>query len=382
MSIAIGMYLMMTTMASYAQQEFGVDAGLGGFASSAIVVGSVAGRLIIGRYLDLFGRRRTLLLSAAGFAVGALLYLVLGSFPAILAVRLVQGAIFGILNTAITTCALVLLDPARRAEGIGYFTATNSVAAAIGPFLGVQLLQLGYFAVFAVAAGLAVSSVVLAWFLYAPERTFTEAERAELRQVPRVGDLIHLPSVPVVLIAFLAGVSYSVVISFTNQFTTEIGHRGITGVIFLVIAAVALLARTFTGRLQDRIGDDVVAYPGLASLGGGLLLASTAPSTATLLVAAGLIGIGYGTMLPAVLAMAVNRSTMDRVAVITSTFALFADAGMGFGPLVLGQVATATSYATMFAVAGLIALATMGLYFLVHGRRYGRRPHTGTGETG
>jgi hypothetical protein len=53
----------------------------------------------------------------------------------------------------------------------------------------------------------------------------------------------------------------------------------------------------------------------------------------------------------------------------TSTFFIFLDAGLGFGPYLLGFFLPFTSYSTLYMILGVVVLVSSSLYFLLHGKK-------------
>ncbi|NIV34833.1 MAG: MFS transporter, partial [Anaerolineae bacterium] len=55
--------------------------------------------------------------------------------------RFLHGIGVGIAATAIATVVAHLIPPSRTGEGIGYFSMSASLATAIGPFIGIFMMQ-------------------------------------------------------------------------------------------------------------------------------------------------------------------------------------------------------------------------------------------------
>jgi MFS transporter, DHA2 family, multidrug resistance protein len=105
----------------------------------------VAGLLItMGTLGDRIGRRRLLLLGAAGFAAASLLA-ALATTPAML---IAARALLGIAGATIAPSTLSLIrtmfrDPVQRTFAVGLWATSFSAGAAIGPIAGGALLELG-----------------------------------------------------------------------------------------------------------------------------------------------------------------------------------------------------------------------------------------------
>ena len=132
-------YMLVTTMALYAVKSFAASDAVGGFASSAFVVGATLARLVSGYLVDALGRRRMLLIALVVVAVACALYIPAGSLPVLIAVRMVHGFGYAFASTAVMTIAQSVIPDSRRGEGTGYFALGTTLATAIGPALGLFL---------------------------------------------------------------------------------------------------------------------------------------------------------------------------------------------------------------------------------------------------
>src|SRR5699024_3590650 len=82
---------------------------------------------------------------------------------------------------------------------------------------------------------------------------------------------------------------------------------------FLVYAVVVLLTRPFTGKLMDLKGANIISYPGLLLFAAGMLLLAIANSGVIFLLAAVLIGLGYGNFQSCTQAIAIKLTPIERM---------------------------------------------------------------------
>ena len=68
-------------------------------------------------------------------------YLFASTVFLLLAVRILHGAGFGITTTTYGTVVSDLIPQARRGEGMGYFGLSGTIAMALGPLIGLWLMQ-------------------------------------------------------------------------------------------------------------------------------------------------------------------------------------------------------------------------------------------------
>lgn len=370
--LSLVFYLLMTTMALYAVDEFGAGDAVAGLASSIFVLGAVVVRVGAGVAVDRLGRRRVLLASLVVFAVASLAYFPADGLAALLVARVIHGVAFGMAHTAAGAVVQSLIPATRRAEGTGYLGATTTLATALGPFLAVILRdQQGYDSLFVASSAAAFLALGGALWLQAPQAG-PAPQPAGRRAAP-----IEARALPIASFVLLGAVAYSGVIAFLNPYALSLDLTAAAAAFFLVYAAVVLVLRPVIGRLQDRRGDDVVMYPSIAAFAAGLALLAAARGSLTLLLAAGLLGLGWGTILSAGQAVAVTKAPITRVGTVVATYFLMLDLGMGLGPILLGLLVEELGYRWMYlALAGLTLLSTV-VYRAVHG---GARARGRSGE--
>ena len=144
-TVLLGSYIvfiaLMTFMALYAAENFQANETAAGFAASSFVIGAGLVRLVIGKYLDFMGRKRTLVVSLAIFAVSSLIYPLVDHYSLLVIIRLLQGTAFGIISTAVTSVVIDIIPVSRRSEGLGYYSLAATLGMAIGPFAAVQISE-------------------------------------------------------------------------------------------------------------------------------------------------------------------------------------------------------------------------------------------------
>ena len=365
--LSLVFYLFMTTMALYAVERFGAGDALAGLASSVFVVGALVSRLLAGALVDRFGQRRVLLASLVVFAVAALAYLPAEGLGVLLAVRAVHGFAFGLAHTAASAVVQALVPASRRAEGTGYHGASTTLATALGPFAAVVVMGRhgydGLFVAAAVASFLALGAAVWLRAGSAP----AGPRRVRQRTAP-----IEPRALPIASFALLGAAAYSGVIAFLNPYAASLDLTAAAAMFFLVYAAAVLITRPAIGRLQDARGDNVVMYPAIACFAAGLALLSVAQDALVLLLAAGLLGLGWGTVMSAGQAIAVGTAPITHVGRVMSTYFLLVDLGMGLGPVLLGVLVGRSGYSWMYAALAVVVVLSAGVYHLVHGNSRAR----------
>ncbi|MEB2629994.1 MFS transporter [Peribacillus frigoritolerans] len=366
--ITLIFYLLMVTLAIYAVNELNASTSEAGLISGIFIIGTLIGRLFIGRFIDSIGRKKTLFIGLIFFTLTTLLYFVDLGIGFLLVNRLIHGMAMGMASTATGTIVAQIIPPTRKGEGIGYYSMSATLATAIGPFIGLFMAQHTSFQIiFSFCLALGVISLITAFFLYVPALKVT-AKVTESKGF-KLSNFIEPKALPISIITLLLAFCYSSVLSFISFYAIEIDLVNTASFFFVVYAVAVLLSRPFSGPLMDRKGSNFIMYPAFIIFGVGLLLLSMTTNSFTLLAAGFLIGLGFGNMQSSSQAIAVKLTPPHRMGMATSTFFIMLDAGLGFGPYILGFIIPITGYSTLYVILGVVVILTSVLYHFLHGKK-------------
>lgn len=367
----ISFYMLIVTLTVYSIKSFHASESLAGLASSIFVLGAVLVRPIAGKALATVGKKKLLLLGSVLFLAMMLLYFPINNLPLLLALRFIHGFSFGICTTATGTIAAEIIPVVRRGEGMGYFATSMNLAMAIGPFLGLFISQhFDYTVIFVTTTTFALVSLIAALTLRVPEVARVPKETA--KKSFQISDYFEKTTVPIAIFIAILGFVYSSILSFMTSYATEINLVDTASFFFVMYAAFLLISRPFTGQLFDLKGENSVIYPCLVIFGFGLILLSQASHGLILLIAGGVIGIGFGTVQSSAQTIAVNRAPSHRIGLATSTFFVFFDTGVGVGPFLLGFTLPLTGYRGMYVGMACIVFVSIFVYYFVHGKKTSR----------
>ncbi|MFC7403347.1 MFS transporter [Citricoccus sp. GCM10030269] len=391
--LAMVFYLLVTAMALYAVDRFHASDMMSGLAVGAFVLGAVVARLATGQSMDFIGRRRMLITAAACFLVASALYLLANTLGLLILVRFFHGVAFGAASTVLATSVIGMIPALRRSEGTGWFGTSTTAGSAFGPLLAFQLTHaFGFDSLFLLCTAFSLCALVAGILVKLPqpgpavptdpadrvEKTHDTANGADAAEAPRprfsFRRMVSLQALPVSLVILLGGIAYSGILAFLNGYTQQEGvSPAVASAFFLVYAAVLVLTRFIVGPIHDRFGDNAAIIPLLISFMAGLVMLSRWPTPAGIFISAALVAFGFGALLTSVQAIAVSVVPPMQIGVATSTYFIMLDLGAGVGPIILGALLPVTDYSGMYLMlSGLIA-ATIGLYWLVHGRHTTRR---------
>ncbi|HCG4536292.1 putative MFS family arabinose efflux permease [Ureibacillus chungkukjangi] len=367
-------YLLIVVIAGYAVDEFDASTSTAGLVSSIFIVGSLVGRLITGRVITSIGSKRTFQIGLIAFLITTFAYFIAVNLPVLILIRLLHGVAVGIIGTTTGTLIAQIIPPSRRGEGIGYFSMSAVLATAIGPFIGILLTQNteSFTSIFIFNAILVVVCVLMYFTVNLNNiKAPIIQKEATSEKGFKLSNYIEPKALPISIIVLFIGFAYSGVMSFLSFYSESIDLVKAGSYFFLVYAITILCTRPITGPLMDRKGANIVVYPALGIFAVGMLLFSQATNSFLFLVAAGLIGIGYGNMNSIAQALAVKSTEPHRYGLATSTYFILLDIGLGVGPFVLGLIEPHTTYRILFlAMVPVILIALVLYYFLVHKKNH------------
>lgn len=359
--VFIVFYIYMVFTTRIAMVDFGTGVGMAGFASSIFIASALVGRIFAGKYLEEAGRRRMMLISAGVFGICTLCYHIVTGITGLLALRIVHGIAYGTIATVFGAVSVDIVPVDRRAEGLGYFSLSVTMGAAVGPFLGVVLPQINHLYAMLVSDSMAGLLMVMVMLLNVPE--LDEQMKAKLRHLGwSLDSFVEPRAFGIAAVAMLGAVGYSGIMSYIGAYSEAIGLLTGGSLFYVVYSITCLVMRPAGGMLMDRYGNNVVMVPVLFCMIFGFLAVALAESNFMLLAGAVLVAIGYGTIPSAGQAIAVQGLTPDRYSLATSTLYIFLDAGNGIGPILLGQIVPVYGFRALYVCSAVFALCAFLLY--------------------
>lgn len=349
-------------------------ASLGGStAVSGAIVGVLGISALIFRFptgvlLDRYGRRVLLIVGLAILLVDFSLLNVFRTLLMLFCLRFLQGIGNGIQTTSTSTLAADLIPPGRLQTGLGYFSLAQVVPSAIGPLIGLSVVEhFGYRMLFVVGVVLTAAALALNLLLTdrgvpgrsaasVPEKDERPHDGGSLALLMRPG--ILLPSA-VMFVVFCAAAG---VTAFVAQFAVVEGIAN-AGVYFVVASASTVMVRLFVSPQLIRFRQSVVALVSLTMVCATFFLVASAQNLGVLLLAAVLYGGGQANLQPMMNTLVLEGIEPDQRGRVTAFFSASADVAYGGGALLWGIVADWCGFRSMYVICGVCAL----LGFLFYG---------------
>jgi len=347
------MMMFLATLPLYAAESLRMSQGEIGLVIGAFPLMAMLCKPHAGWALDALGRRPVLLAGVGIFLAASLLYTTAGALWSLVLLRAFHGAGMGLFPTAGAAVVADLAPPARRGEGMGYFSATGSLAMAVGPAAGMALVAAFSFQDMCLAsAATALLSLLLAW------------------RVPETGKRMPVPLPPLSLdglfsrraifpsvVLFCLFISYGGIFTFFPLLARQ-GELQNSGWFFTVFAMGIMVVRAKGGTLSDRYGRVRVIVPSLVCCGAAVAALAILRSAPALLAVGAFYAAAFGMASPALMAMATDGVPPEERGRAVGTLLTAWEMGIGCGAVLLGQILSWSggNFVLAYGLAGAVAV--------------------------
>lgn len=361
MAVFFVFYGLVTTLPLYAMGTLGRSDDESGLLVTVFLLSAIVIRPFSGKLLDMFGKKRMLVISIVLYLMCTILYLFIKPFAILLLLRFVQGIWFSIVTTAAGSLAADIVPKNRKGAGLGYFTMSTNLAVVLGPFVGLLVIQYASFnALFTVLSIIVLIGALIALTINTDD--LPKPENVDRRLKFAFNDLFEKKALPIAFLASLIAFSYASVLSFLSLYAEQKDLLTVASYFYAVFAAAMLLTRPFTGKIYDTKGPKFVVFPAFVLFGIGLIMLAMANGAVLFLCSAIFIGIGYGTLTTSFQSLAVQSTTHQRSGYATATYFTLFDLGIAVGSYILGLIAVGISYEMVYYIAAALLVVVFILY--------------------
>lgn len=364
-------FLLMVTMSNYAVETYGVTVSTAGLVASIFVLGSLIGRLLVGKFIMRFGMLNVLVFGLLGVVLVSFSYFFAKGVAAMLVIRILHGFTVGLVSTTTGTICVQITPSSRKGEGISYYGLSAVLGTAIGPFIGMLLTDLtnGFEWMFALNM---LTGVVCIFIIKIARLQLPEHKKPAVTEKAKafsVSDYIDKQAVPISLLTLVIGFGFSSVTSYLTLYGKETGLVEAASYFFFIHSICVICSRPFTGKLIDARGANIVVYPCILLFATGMLIYSQSTATWMILMAAACMGLGFGNFNSAAQTISVKNADPSRLGLATATYFIFMDLGFGLGPYILGHVIEGVGFRMLYIVIACIGLLCIPMYYLIYGNK-------------
>lgn len=345
--------------------ELGGDTSDIGLVAGIFVLASLLVRFFADALLRWWGTRVCLVVGLLIAGGSAALYAAVPNVPALLAVRIVSGAGFGIGTTFYVSAIMDFIPADRRGEGMGYFGLATTLAMACAPATALWIAERwGFAPMFFSATACEVVALVMLCFSSLPAHAPASTARSHAPDRGLLARLVEPGTRRAAVMIVLFAVSYGGVLNFVAVYAHTVGID-LAGAFFVVATTFIVLSRLATRTIYDRLGVAWAVVPGGVVLAIGLVMLAEAGGAVTFLGAACLYGWGIGMLFPALQTEVMIAVAPARRAAASAVFSNALDIGLGGGSMLLGVLAQSVGLRGAYLVASAALLVMLGVLAVV-----------------
>ena len=377
---ALVMYALMSTVTEYAT-SMGTSASIAGLVSGIYIFGGLCSRIYSANALERRDWKKLAIIFLSIHFLACILYFFADNVTLLLIVRFIHGLGFGASANAIVTIASAILPKKRFGEAFGYFMLGTTLAVGLGPYIsGFFYDNWGSTGSFGLATSFAALGLLCILLLDISKYEIIHNMEAEshiegesidngsLMEKGKVRGIIdkifEVPAIPVSLFTGLTSLGYVSILSFYRLYAVETDLVSAFSLFFIIYSVVLVGSRPIAGRIQDNYGDRIICFTGIIAQALGLFLIAWMPSTITVFICAVCAALGFGTLNSACTAIVTRDTPTNRRPYAISTFYIFCDGTMGFGPALLGSFVSASSgYAPVYFISSIFTLIALPIAF-------------------
>jgi len=240
---------------------------------------------------------------------------------------------------------------------MGYYGLLNALAMAIAPALAIGIYQLlGYKFVIMLAVLSSIAMVVVIQFIHNHAKPSIELKE------DRHFKIIQRDALPVALIFSLLSIPYFVTQADIVMYVQE-RHLNITVSLFFLCYSLALIViRILLKDYFDTISFGIWFSICIIATIGYIILLTIMQNNFEMILAAGLMAVGFGVMVSVSQSTALLLAPMKEQGLANATYYLGSDIGMSLGPIIGGILPTIFPLSFFYPVMLLIVPLTAIIY--------------------
>jgi MFS family permease len=329
--------------------EIGVLVGI--FFFCALVL-----RPFVGKALLRTSEKKFMITGSLLYALTSLAYLVAPPFWPLLIVRAFQGIGFAFFHTASYTLIANISSVAHLGQSISYFTLAMTVSGALGPLLGIFIINhFSFTLLFLICSGLSLCSLSIT----IPLRR---------RQVAPLQDssfddnsLLSRKALPQSVISFLSHFVWGALTAFFPLYAINHGVDN-PGLFFTAIAIMLILGRTIGGKILDLYSREQVILPCLLTYIISMVILAFSKTLPMFILVAVIWGIGHAFLFPTLVTYVLDR-VGSSVGPAMGTFTAISDLGLTLGPMTMGIILHTISYPIMFLCLAFVGIINLNYFY-------------------
>ena len=349
-------------------KSFGVNNAAIGLMVSAFAITRFASGLISGTMVDKFGERKVF--STGVFMVSLFTFLagVAQNYEQLLFFRAAGGLGSSMFSVAASSVILRSVSDDQRGHAQSVYQGSFIVGGMAGPAIGGLLSVISLRAPFFVYSILLFISGLVALFFLKGDSIGAKVKNDSDAPATTIREALAMPAYRIALVLAFIGtwVFFGMRASILPVFVTEEldSTTAVVGYGFAISAIVQGAILLKAGRFSDAKGRRAASIIGANIVLVGVLLLTFAVNAWMFILSMIILGFG-GAFLSTTPASMVGDIIKGKGGKVIAIFQMAGDAGMIFGPIIIGWISDVYSYRTAFGASAVIFLFAMVLVYRI-----------------
>ena len=349
-------------------KSFGVNNAAIGLMVSAFAITRFASGLISGTMVDKFGERKVF--STGVFMVSLFTFLagVAQNYEQLLFFRAAGGVGSSMFSVAASSVILRSVSDDQRGHAQSVYQGSFIVGGMAGPAIGGLLSVISLRAPFFVYSILLFISGLVALFFLKGDSIGAKVKNDSDAPATTIREALAMPAYRIALVLAFIGtwVFFGMRASILPVFVTEEldSTTAVVGYGFAISAIVQGAILLKAGRFSDAKGRRAASIIGANIVFVGVLLLTFAVNAWMFILSMIILGFG-GAFLSTTPASMVGDIIKGKGGKVIAIFQMAGDAGMIFGPIIIGWISDVYSYRTAFGASAVIFLLAMVLVYRI-----------------
>jgi MFS family permease len=365
--VAVGFGIVMPAIPVFAK-SFGVNNAAIGLMVSAFAITRFCSGLISGTLVDRFGERAVF--STGIFMVSLFTFLagISQSYEQLLVFRAAGGLGSSMFSVAASSVILRAVSDDQRSQAQSVYQGSFIVGGMAGPAIGGLLSVISLRAPFFVYSILLFCSGLVAFFFLKGDSIGRKPKNNSTEDATTIREALAMPAYRIALVLAFIGtwVFFGMRSSILPVFVTEElnSTTAVVGYGFALSAVVQGAILLKAGRFSDQKGRRAASIIGAHIVFVGVLILTFSVNAWMFLLSMIVLGFG-GAFLSVTPASIVGDVIKGRGGKVIAIFQMAGDAGMIFGPIIIGWISDVYSYRTAFAFSAAIFAIAVALVYKI-----------------
>jgi len=349
-----------------------IDPRWSGFLIAVFSLVVLVVRPFISPFLNEANSKKWLLISTGAVILSLSLYDRSRTLEAMTLVRLIHGAGYTVMNTALVALLVGYIPPGRSGQAFGLFSIITLLPyALIPPVIAPVMAWAGGFGRVLDLSALFMALTFPLALLLKPAPASKAGPGTSGPWVRAILENLRDPRILLLLfISLVVWTTFAPVFFFLESYGDRLGISN-AGWFFTLSTFAEIGIRVAAGKAFDRYNKQRVLGGALAWLGLGFLFLGGVDSMTQLLLVGVFLGLGWGVVMPLLTAIVFDISQPRFRALNTNLTMVVFQGGFFLGPLLGGAALLHWGHGVMYNASGVILLMATALLLLITRRKAG-----------